>query len=308
MKMKIKKKCILILILSFFVITSSSFAYSSDYNNYDNSDNYHNSDNYNDYNIQENKEGYNNSQDYNLKDSEGYNIPENSNNKFNNILSFFLRKTELFNNFFLSLFNLKNIKKENEQLVLENNNLKFLLEKYSEIEKENQSLKNALNIEDKEEYNFIPSNVISRSPLNFYQNFTIDKGKKQNIQLGDMVVWNGNVLVGEIKEIKEKTALVRAINDKEFRVAVFVGEKKIEAVLKGGGLELPVLEMLPSNAQIKKGDKIFTSGLDEKFIKGFLIGEIKEIEDYQDKMFQKARVELFSHWNNLIQVLILKKN
>ncbi len=232
----------------------------------------------------------------------------NSEKGINKILFFFIKKTKEINNFFVSIFNSDSIKIENEKLKEENINLKYSLEKYSQLKEENEILKNALNIEDKNNFNFILANVISRAPLNFYQGFTIDKGKEDNIFLGDIVVWNENILIGEIKELKDKSSFVRAINDKEFRVAVFVGKNKIEAVLKGGGLRPPLLEMLPSNVILNERDKIFTSGLDEKFPKGLLIGEIKKIENYQNNVFQKAEVELSFNWNDIIQVLVLSED
>ena len=95
-------------------------------------------------------------------------------------------------------------------------------------------------------------------------------------------------------------------NDSEFRTSVFVGEKRIEAIFKGQGLESAILDLVPAKAEIVVGDRIITSGLDKKMNRGLYIGEVKETKKVEGKVFQDVTVELAFDWSELEQVLIVK--
>lgn len=207
---------------------------------------------------------------------------------------------------FASLFNSTDIKAENEKLIFQNNALKAVLNEYAEMKKENDALKEALNLKEQQNFNFILANVISRSPLNFSQIFEIDQGLESGIEIGQMVVWAGQALVGEVMEVDENSASVRSINDSEFRAAVFIGENRVEAVWKGNGLSSSELDLVPAQTEVKVGDRIITSGLDQKFPRGFYLGEVKEVKKVDGKVFQEVIVTPSFNWDELEEVLIVQ--
>ncbi len=225
---------------------------------------------------------------------------------FNPIRGYILKATDGIADFFYGFFSYQNIKQENERLIFQNRSLKSLLNNFVELKNENESLREALKLSEKQKLSFILADVISRSPLNFSQSFMIDKGGADGILVGQAVVWAGQVLVGEIKDVNEDTANVRSINDSEFRTSVFVGEKRIEAIFKGQGLEQAQLDLISIKEDIKTGDRIITSGLDKKISRGFYIGEVKDIKKTEGKVFQEITVELAFNWSQLEQVLIVK--
>ncbi len=225
---------------------------------------------------------------------------------FSPFREYILKTTDSMADFFSGFFSYKNIKAENDQLVLQNRSLKSLLNNFIELKKENETLREALNLSEKQKLSFILADVISRSPLNFSQSFIVNKGSDDGIKVNQAVVWGGQVLVGEIKDVDVNSANVRSINDSEFRTSVFVGEKRIEAIFKGQGLEPAILDLVPAKAEIVVGDRIITSGLDKKMSRGLYIGEIKNIKKVEGKVFQEVIVELAFDWSGLEQVLIVK--
>jgi rod shape-determining protein MreC len=225
---------------------------------------------------------------------------------FNPFREYLLKTTDNMADFFSGLFSYKNIKEENEQLVLQNRSLKSLLNNFVELKKENETLREALSLSEKQKLSFILADVISRSPLNFSQSFIINKGGENGIKLNQAVVWGGQVLVGEIKDVDINSANVRSVNDSEFRTSVFVGEKRIEAMFKGQGLEPAKLDLVPAKEEILIGDRIITSGLDKKMSRGLYIGEVKDVKKVEGKVFQEVIVELAFDWSKLEQVLIVK--
>lgn len=208
---------------------------------------------------------------------------------------------------FAALFNSSNIKEENEKLIFQNNALKSVLNNYSELKEENDVLKEALELKARSGYDFILANVISRSPLNFSQTFEIDQGLGAGISAGQMAVWAGQTLIGEVISVGDKSSDIRSVNDGEFKAAVFVGEKRVEAVWRGNGLSSPELDLVSFDAEINEGDRIITSGLDQKFPRGFYLGEVKSVKKIDGKVFQEVVASPSFNWGDLQEVLIVQE-
>ncbi len=224
----------------------------------------------------------------------------------NPVRGYLLKITDALADVFSGILNSENLKKENEKLLIQNQTLKSILSSYVEMKAENETLREALKIKSRQNFNFILADVISRSPLNFSQSFTINQGKNEGIEAGQAVIWAGQVLVGEVREVGDGNGEVRAVSDGEFRAAVFVGDARTEAVFKGNGLEPAQLDLVPAKVNISVGDRIITSGLDKKFPRGLYLGEVKKVASLEGKVFQEVEVDLPFRWNELEEVLIIK--
>lgn len=225
---------------------------------------------------------------------------------FNPIRSFFVKSTDFIANIFSGFLNAKILKQENESLVFQNRALQSALSNYAGLKSENESLREALKIKSNQNFNFILADVISRSPLNLSQSFIINQGTEAGVKIGQAVVWAGQVLVGEIRNADKEASEARAINDSEFRAAVFVGDNNTEAVFRGNGLEPAQLDLVSTKANIGVGDRIITSGLDTKFPRGLYLGQIKSIKNLEGKVFQKVQVKPALDWSSLEEVLVIK--
>ena len=76
--------------------------------------------------------------------------------------------------------------------------------------------------------------------------------------------------------------------------SVYVGKDKVPGVLQGLGDKISI-KFIPKTKNIKVGDTIYTSGLDEVFFSGVPVGLVKEIID--DEVYQSAIVEPFVQIN-----------
>lgn len=208
-------------------------------------------------------------------------------------------------NWLRGLIYYKEIQEENNTLVFQNRALRSLLIDYSNLKAENDLLRKALNIHKSEGVNFILANVIGRSPLNFSQTFVIDVGEEDGVRLGQAVVWGGKTLVGEIIDVRKNASTVRAITDSEFKAAVFIGEHRIEALLRGNGFLPPLLDLVPREEEVSLNEQVYTSGLDNKFIRGLYIGDVSEVNKPEGKVFQQIKMTPALDWTTLYQVLVI---
>ena len=156
--------------------------------------------------------------------------------------------------------------------------------------------------------------VISRDGNNWFNVFTIDKGKKDGIQV-DMNVIAGNGLVGIVSEVGETYAKVRAIIDDKSNVSSMFQDTGETCMVKGnmesiynGYIDI---EMISNSAKIKEGDEVVTSHVSDKLLQGLSVGYVRDI--VSDKSAQMKTAHLtpavdFDQLENVLVITQLKDN
>lgn len=164
------------------------------------------------------------------------------------------------------------------------------------------------------DYPKVAARVISRDGNNWFNVFTIDKGKKDGI-LPDMNVIAGNGLVGIVSEVGESYAKVRAIIDDKSNVSAMFQETGETCFVKGnmesiynGYIDI---EMISNSAKIKEGDEVVTSHVSDKFLQGLSVGYVRDV--VSDKSSQTKTAHLtpavdFDQLENVLVITQLKDN
>lgn len=208
------------------------------------------------------------------------------------------------------VFNFTKVKQENEALKQENDKLQNQLVEYNSAIKENQTLKEDLNFKNqRSEYNYIGCNVIGNSGGNYLDGFIIDKGQKDNIKKG-MVVITAAGLVGQVTSTASNWSIIQSISNENIAVSGMVeSANEINGIVKGykddNNNLLAKLYYLPLESAIKKGDVILTSGFGNLYPKGIRIGEVTDIEVDQGKIMENAIIKPYVDFNKLQQVLVV---
>lgn len=238
-------------------------------------------------------------------------IVENGVGSTLNILQFGVNKTGSTIKDSLSfLFNFSKVKKENIELKAENDKLQNELVEYNSALIENQTLKDELNFKNqRSEYSYIGCNVIGKSGGNFLDGFVIDKGQKDNIKKG-MVVVTSKGLVGQVTSTASNWSIIQSISNENIAVSGMVeATNEVNGIIKGYKDEnnnlLAKLYYLPLDSNIKKGDVILTSGFGDLYPKGIRIGEVIDIEEDQGKVMKNAIIQPYVDFNTLQQVLVV---
>ena len=154
-----------------------------------------------------------------------------------------------------------------EELVAENARLRELLEfKESTV---TQELKAA--------------QIIGKEPGNWFEVFTIDLGANDGIAAG-MPVVTPQGLVGRVEEVGLSWAKVMSIIDVRSSVSAIMERTRDTGVVKGtiGSDDLTAtltMNYLPLDTDIIEGDSVLTSGYDEVYPKGLIIGRVTSSTD-----------------------------
>lgn len=207
---------------------------------------------------------------------------------------------------FSNFSNIKNLQKENAELKDRLSQMEAEIVKLEEFRKENESLKKDLDFKTTSNFETLTATVFAYDPLSVRQLLTIDKGEKDGIRKG-MVVMSEGILVGKVQEVFSSSSKVFLVTDPTSAVPSIVHNSTASGILKGQiGFGL-ALEKIPQNDILKEGQLVLSSGLGGDYPKGILIGKIEKIEKNENDVFQKAIVRPDIKLNRLERVMIITK-
>jgi cell shape-determining protein MreC len=154
--------------------------------------------------------------------------------------------------------------KENENLILENKDLKNAMVDYQILKNENISLKESLGriIPNK---NLILSSILTKPNYSPYDTIIIDIGLDSNVAVGNQVYSNDLIPIGEVSEVYSNTSLVTLYtNPGEVTEAMIDGTNtSIELVGRGGGnFEMTI----PLDLPFTKGTLVYLPNIQTEIV------------------------------------------
>lgn len=205
--------------------------------------------------------------------------------------------------------NTKKLNTRIEELENELEKTKISIQEISLLETENKDLKEMLKI--KEEYNHfekIYATVITRSYDNWNETFVINKGRLDGIKEKQTVI-AADGLVGYISKVEDNTSVVTTILDTSSAVSIEISNINALALVKGnfslknkGKIKLV---NIPINAELSKGDKVYSSGIGELYKKGIPIGAIEDVVNKKNDIDRYAIIDVFANIDSLDVVGII---
>jgi rod shape-determining protein MreC len=196
------------------------------------------------------------------------------------------------------------LKEQNDQLALENANLKSLLFKT----KDSTEIPNLDSLKGVLPKDIIISKVIHNS-YNVYENFlTLNSGAKSGVK-PDMGVINSLGIVGITDNVSANYSTVISILNIKSQINAKIKNSNHFGTLNWNGKNTGFVQLIdvPRLASIKKGDTIVTGGQSVIFPENIGIGTIDQIFVPGDKThYYTINVKLFNDMTNLGHVYIIK--
>lgn len=186
---------------------------------------------------------------------------------------------------------------------LEREKLRLLEEnaQLQQVERENESLRKALDMELHQEFKLELVRVIGKRLEQ--KQIVLGKGSEDGIKKGMPVVTSQKVVVGSVTRAGEDVSRVRLISHPETRFSAQLKDRKIKSEIKGQGTSKLKLDFIPQDQQVKPGQVVVTSALGGEFPPGLLVGEIKQVKQKNVKPYQVADVKPYSEFNNFLFVI-----
>lgn len=163
------------------------------------------------------------------------------------------------------------------------------------LQKENLVLKRLLGYTNGLDSMGVTAKVIGSLNDNWETGFWLDQGKNQEVVLGSAVVSiseQGVVqAVGEITRVFNDRSFVTVITGEEQKLTITLNDgDEIIGIVSGTGGENLRLEFVPNFINLKLGDVLFTSGIDEGWPSGIFVGTIIGLTPSSGSVLQSATV------------------
>ncbi len=182
-----------------------------------------------------------------------------------------------------------------------------------ELKSEIKELKKQLNLNSTyTNYDLENATVVVRNKGYWLDNLIIDKGKKNNIKK-NMAVITDNGLLGIISKVYRNSSEVRLIttNNNKNKITIYIETASGDFVgyidkYDKDKKEL-IIKDIDKDSDIKKGDKVMTSGMNKVFPKGIYVGKVKDIQNDQNNLSKIIYVEIKQNLNKIHYVAVVKK-
>ena len=216
-----------------------------------------------------------------------------------------------FNTFYGYLYNYDSLLAENESLRAQLADAQKSARDGIEASEENQRLRELLYLREKHtDYILESAKLVLWSSSNWSSSFTISKGYTSGIELGDPVITEYGVLVGQVTELGTNWATVSTLIDVDMSVGGYVTSTGSTGMVMGEFAlmknKTAKLTYLADGAQIFVGDEVLTSGSGGAFPAGLVIGVVSNVQTEAGGQIEYGIVQPTCDLDSLVQVFIIK--
>ncbi|GAC1513263.1 MAG: hypothetical protein NVS1B11_25250 [Terriglobales bacterium] len=151
----------------------------------------------------------------------------------------------------------------------------------------------------------MPAQVIGSSGSEQSRSVYIDKGSRDGLEK-DMPVISADGVVGKVLHVYSSTSQVLLINDQTSGVGTILEQSRLQGVLRGSPTGEVMLEKITNDEQVQSGERVLTSGGDQIFPKGLLVGTVGKASHGSDS-FLDIHIKPSSNLSRLEEVLVITK-
>ena len=142
----------------------------------------------------------------------------------------------------------------------------------------------------------------------FTHKVIVNMGEANQVLAGQAVVDAAGV-VGQVTRVFPYTSEVTLLTDKELSIPIQVERNALRAISFGHGRDNTVnLPYLPANVDIKKGDKLVTSGIDGIYPAGLGVAVVSSVQTNVSSPFAQIVATPIAGIQNHRQILILSSD
>ncbi len=248
-----------------------------------------------------------------LRNSSEISIAENGiGSLFSRVQSVFTGATERVRQFAQRWRDYDKLEDDYEALAVENQQLSLQLQSAQEAIRENERLQAALDAKSRyEALDPIFARVIARDPGQWFETFSINRGKNDGVNAGMSVV-NGDGLIGRVYEAGMNYAKVICIIDSRSAVACMVQSTRDNGIMRGRVSPTDddaqcFVYYLPNLNSIMPGDAVITSGTDSLFPKGLHIGTVTAVSMDAGSEGSYAVIAPSADFKHIEEVFVLRE-
>jgi len=207
----------------------------------------------------------------------------------------------IWNTYFMAVLAVK----ENSELKKKLGKAIEIKNRYEELELENIRLKKFVNFTGLVPDTYVAAQIIARDPSPWFKTMMIDKGANDGLLKGSPVLVSEGI-VGQLLEVAGNYSKVLLITDRNSAVDALVQNSRVRGIVKGNNEDNCSFVYTLRKDEVKEGETIVSSGLDQVFPKGLKIGRILKVTKIHSQLFQDISIETSVDFDKLEEVLVFK--
>lgn len=195
------------------------------------------------------------------------------------------------------------LKNENEDLTLENEELLAELSECEEVMAENKALQEQLGVESINYSKITEARVID-SEVGLTNTIQINAGSKDGIRKDDVVI-KGQYLIGIVIRVEENSSRISLLTSSQSSVAVR-GQKNRALGLASGivGSKMEMTEIL-TDETIEENEIVVTSGKNSPYPANLIVGTVEKIEENPAEATKSAIIDVKIDFSKLDYVFVI---
>ena len=146
------------------------------------------------------------------------------------------------------------------------------------LKKDNERLRQILSLQELSNEEHISAAVISRKTGSWWRQIILNKGSKDGVEIGNVVIGPGGLL-GRVKDTSLFTSTVTLLTSPESKLGVWVDRIQINGLLVGLGDDYPSLIIYSKGADIKVGDFVSSSPASTLLPPNIPIGIVQSVDE-----------------------------
>ena len=194
---------------------------------------------------------------------------------------------------------------ENVRLTEDNLLLSSKAQRFAALEQENQRLRELLDSSSTLQQNVIVADVLAIETTPWTRQIVVNKGTTQGVFVGQPLL-DAYGVIGQISHVGPLSSTALLITDPRHALPVLINRSGLRAIAVGGDLpdELS-LSFVSTNADIRTGDLVVTSGLGRRFPVGYPVGRVEKVSLNPGDAFATIIVKPSAQVGHSREVLLL---
>lgn len=228
----------------------------------------------------------------------------------------FYRITSAGGRVFNRIFGAGSMRRENEELKVQNAKLKEELMLLQNLKVNESAINAQYALREKLNGSAMEANVTGMDSGSAFVCFTVNRGAKDGVAVGDIVIMGSGVgedlvlsaLVGRVISVGAHNAKVSSIIDDANNISFKVARTNDFGIANEHSSGGVAGYLFSPDANILVGDYVLTSGMGEVYPKGLYIGDIQSIDKKENQLTTSVSIKSPVNFRALDSVFILPKD
>lgn len=209
------------------------------------------------------------------------------------------------------MFRYERLRAENDQLREEMANKNEDIRQSQTYKEENERLRSLMDLSGRhKDYNFEIANVVSWGTTSYTSTMTISKGSSVGIEAGMCAITETGQVIGVVSEVGYNWSTITTILDSTSEIGAYVFGSGYTCIAQGSyelaGNGTLRASYLNTEATIRNGDQVLTSGDGDIYPSGLVIGLISNVSSDETNLSKYAIVTPTVDIASVEQVFIIK--